>query len=161
MRKALGIQGDGGLVAVGYANLDSNSDLALARYFGDPVDGDGDGVLDGADNCPSLANPTQVDIDHDGIGNACDPIDDRTAEERVTDLIAELQGSATVISRSLLTKLETSVGSMSAGELQAACGALQAFANEVAAQSGKKLTFDAANALLIEIREIRTTAGCP
>jgi hypothetical protein len=36
------------------------------------VDSDGDGVADGADNCPSTANPDQVDADADNIGDACD-----------------------------------------------------------------------------------------
>ena len=35
-------------------------------------DSDCDGVLDGADNCPLAANPTQTDTDGDDIGNACD-----------------------------------------------------------------------------------------
>ena len=37
-----------------------------------PPDGDGDGVPDESDNCPSDANPDQVDTDGDGIGDACD-----------------------------------------------------------------------------------------
>jgi hypothetical protein len=37
-----------------------------------PPDGDGDGVLDDADNCPSVANPDQADSDGDGAGDACD-----------------------------------------------------------------------------------------
>ena len=37
-----------------------------------PVDGDGDGVPDSADNCPEAANPDQADTDGDGIGDACD-----------------------------------------------------------------------------------------
>ncbi|WP_433928548.1 DNRLRE domain-containing protein [Sorangium cellulosum] len=36
-------------------------------------DGDGDGVVDAADNCPAAANPSQVDGDADGLGDACDP----------------------------------------------------------------------------------------
>lgn len=36
-------------------------------------DGDGDGVHDSADNCPSIANAQQFDLDSDGIGNDCDP----------------------------------------------------------------------------------------
>lgn len=43
-------------------------------------DQDGDGVLDAADDCPTTFNPirpmdhgAQADVDHDGMGDACDP----------------------------------------------------------------------------------------
>jgi hypothetical protein len=36
------------------------------------VDGDGDGVSDDVDNCPTIANADQVDSDGDGVGDACD-----------------------------------------------------------------------------------------
>jgi len=39
---------------------------------GDPDDLDGDGVVNAEDNCPLSANPDQLDMDHDGIGNICD-----------------------------------------------------------------------------------------
>jgi carbonic anhydrase/acetyltransferase-like protein (isoleucine patch superfamily) len=34
-------------------------------------DGDGDGVLDGLDNCPTVPNPDQADAQNDGFGDAC------------------------------------------------------------------------------------------
>jgi PKD repeat protein len=37
-----------------------------------PVDGDRDGVLDGTDNCPGTHNSDQLDLDRDGLGDACD-----------------------------------------------------------------------------------------
>ncbi|MFN3218506.1 MAG: calcium-binding protein [Acidimicrobiales bacterium] len=36
-------------------------------------DADVDGVADDVDNCPGVANPTQSDLDRDGVGDACDP----------------------------------------------------------------------------------------
>jgi len=51
-------------------NLDTDGDgIADAT---DPDD-DNDGVLDGNDNCPLVANADQADKDNDGIGNTCDP----------------------------------------------------------------------------------------
>lgn len=44
----------------------------LKNWLFDP---DGDGVLDGIDNCPDVYNWTQADSDGDGIGDACDQPD--------------------------------------------------------------------------------------
>lgn len=42
------------------------------HLYGAVLDADGDGVLDETDNCPQTANPSQVDADGDGAGDACD-----------------------------------------------------------------------------------------
>jgi hypothetical protein len=42
--------------------------------FGKPVaDQDRDGVPDSSDNCPTVANPDQSNVDKDSMGDACDP----------------------------------------------------------------------------------------
>ena len=40
------------------------------------IDTDGDGIQDKDDNCPNDINVDQSDIDNDGIGDVCDPVDD-------------------------------------------------------------------------------------
>jgi hypothetical protein len=45
---------------------------AAPDTLGPPGDRDGDGVLDGTDNCPDNPNPDQRDHDHDAIGDVCD-----------------------------------------------------------------------------------------
>lgn len=61
----------------------------LARYSLDaappPSDNDGDGVLDGDDNCPNHSNPNQVDLDGDGKGDVCDNDDDGDGDNDGSD----------------------------------------------------------------------------
>ena len=44
-----------------------------SEFVINPRDTDQDGVPDEIDNCPDVANPSQLDNDKDGIGNECDP----------------------------------------------------------------------------------------
>lgn len=44
-------------------------------------DGDGDGISNGMDNCPNTFNPNQADADGDGLGDACDPLNDNDYDD--------------------------------------------------------------------------------
>ena len=55
----------------GDANYYAANSVARSFTINNP-DADGDGVNDGADNCPAIANADQSDIDGDGIGDVCD-----------------------------------------------------------------------------------------
>ena len=125
-----------------------------------PPDFDGDGVLDGADNCPGASNPGQDDLDRDGLGDACDSTDDRTADEQLADLITQLQNAPIGPGNSYLAKLQGIAAAVGSGDKQAACNRLGAFESEVRAQTGKKLTADEADVLLREAAAIRSKAGC-
>lgn len=56
-------------------NCDGTDDLCPLKPSS-PNDTDNDGITDDADNCPTMANPSQGDGDHDGQGDLCDN-DDR------------------------------------------------------------------------------------
>ncbi len=49
------------------------------------ADADADGVPDRNDDCPDVANATQLDFDADGAGDACDPDDDNDGLADVAD----------------------------------------------------------------------------
>ena len=50
------------------------------------TDTDNDGIADGADNCPSFANPAQTDTDGDSSGDACDDDDDNDGIDDATEI---------------------------------------------------------------------------
>jgi hypothetical protein len=66
------LRSDGGLQLGGWA-ID---DVEILYHAGGTSDGDGDGIPDGVDNCPSVFNPSQTNTDGDAQGDACDPDDD-------------------------------------------------------------------------------------
>ncbi len=58
------------------------------------TDRDCDAVLDGADNCAANENPDQADLDGDGLGDACDSIDNGP-EDRDQDGVPDDQDNCT------------------------------------------------------------------
>ena len=74
------------------SRAESESVKGSSAYTGEPsdVDQDGDGILDGSDNCPTIFNPVrpmdlgrQADADNDGIGDACDECPEDPGQECV------------------------------------------------------------------------------
>jgi hypothetical protein len=67
-----------------------------------PPDSDEDGIPDSSDNCPSIANANQNDLDLDNTGDACDPSTVITSDTTLTaDTI--LDGDLVVESGFVLT----------------------------------------------------------
>gem|GEM_PF-6680561 len=68
-----GLIGGVGFAARAHAEVAVTMPLAKIGLDSSHADRDGDGLVDAIDNCPSIANPTQLDSDGDGLGDACGP----------------------------------------------------------------------------------------
>jgi len=82
---------DGDTAVIGAYLDDDNGNRSGSAYVFNLMlhDGDGDGILDDDDNCPSIANPYQHDFDFDGLGDACDPDIDGDGVANEEDICAE------------------------------------------------------------------------
>ncbi len=85
------------------------------------------------------------------------------ASSQLGDLVSLVNGLGLQpgIATSLTAKLQTALAAANAGDLARACNLLDAFINEVQAQSGKKLTAAEAAQLIAEATRIKAVLGCP
>lgn len=79
----------------GLLNVGSNTCIRNFSY-GCVPDSDGDGFTDDVDNCPTLANEGQDDLDGDGLGDVCDGDDDGDGVTDAGDLCPGTALGATV-----------------------------------------------------------------
>jgi hypothetical protein len=72
----------------GDLNSDGDQKDTIIRYA-ISEDEDNDTFLDLLDNCPTVSNLNQADIDGDGMGDVCDAKDDREIEQKTEEIIEE------------------------------------------------------------------------
>ena len=87
------------------------------------------------------------------------PVDD--AQQLLADSINLIASyNLTKLGTSLSDKLQIASNFAAAGRVNAACGILSGFLNQVSAQTGKALTVDQATALATRVIRIRNVIGC-
>lgn len=107
--EALGIDSEGQAVVVGKVPGQAGEDLFVTRLLAhcqgvSEPDGDGDGVVDGQDNCPLDANPGQEDTDQDGVGDVCDS--DTEDPTVLIEVVEEGAGVITLLAEGVIGTLQ-------------------------------------------------------
>ena len=149
-----------GTVDQGTVDLSFSDDPAAPRFAasfhstGRVADMDVDGVLDGADNCPTTPNADQVDMDADGLGDACDTVDNRP--ELFNDLVTSSQAAG--LPKTVVTKAEKARSDYLRGDVAAACADLVAYVDAV--RRSKGVAPATAAALIGKADHIRSVIGC-
>lgn len=151
-----------GTIDQGSVALSFVDDLANSRFSAKfhslrrVADMDADGVYDGLDNCPSDRNPDQLDTDDDGIGDVCDPADNRL--DYFDDLVASSKAAA--IPNTLVTKAQHARTAYFNRDLKTACSDLAAYVDGVLARRGKVIAPVTADALVAKAQRIRKVVPC-
>lgn len=137
----------------------SAPEITLEQGLSISPDTDGDGVVNLLDNCPLISNAGQEDADGDGVGDVCSQQDPGVL---IQALIERLNGAGIKhgILNSLRSKLQNAQKSINHGQALAACNLMNAFLNEVNAQSGKALSSSLADGLTQDALQIKLALQC-
>jgi probable HAF family extracellular repeat protein len=100
----------------------------------------------------------------DASGNSASAsflVDVLSATQQLSLLQSSVLNLSVPIAGSLIAKLQSIQASLAAGAMTAACNQLNAFINEVQAQSGKKISAIDAGQLIAAVGNIKAAIGCP
>ena len=122
------------------------------------IDGDGDGIWDGDDNCATIANADQRDVDHDFTGDVCDDYDNRPP----LTLLGELEYESSLVrnGNKLVSKLDHAITALQNGQTSVACTDLAAYIDQVTSARGKTVPAATADTLIAKAKHIRVVLGC-
>lgn len=137
----------------------SAPEITLEQGLSISPDNDGDGVVNLIDNCPLISNAGQEDSDGDGVGDVCSQQDQGAL---IQALIDRLNGAGIKqgVLNSLRAKLQNVQKSFNNGQALAACNLMDAFLNEVNAQSGQGLSSSLADGLTQDALQIKVALQC-
>jgi 5-hydroxyisourate hydrolase-like protein (transthyretin family) len=149
----------GQVVAAGYSCADEPGGSGLASCVGTLPSG---GALDTSTAGSFSFSVTATDDAGNTASRTVTYTVRPSAEELIADLIADLEaaGLPNGLENGLTNKVEQALAQLANGNVANACQRLVAFADQVEAQSGRRIPVATADALIAAAHEIRAELGC-
>jgi len=97
------------IIVFGIEEFDDQGVIIYAAFGVVDLDGDGDGVPDSIDNCPSVPNADQLDANGDGRGDACVDPSARISRDADVDPTVTI-GSGSTIDKGVVIEANTALG---------------------------------------------------
>ena len=149
---------DQGLVDMIVSDVPASAGYSASfRSTGRVVDSDGDTYADPVDNCPYYANADQADGDSDGIGDVCDPLDDRTMP-LLQDLLAATKAAG--VGKTLESKVQHAITSFDRGDDKGACADISSYIDTVRSRRGKSIPVATADMLIGKATHVHERMYC-
>lgn len=149
---------DSGVVDILLSSANGTFTITFDSTRSPEIDGDRDGVWDGDDNCETVANADQRDVDVDYIGDVCDTYDDRPALTLLGELWAESKNVRN--GNKLAAKLDHAITALKAGQVSVACTDVAGYISMVQSARGKTIPVATADVLLAKATHIAVVLGC-